>query len=365
MTGAKKLVAMAGVAAACVAGVALLGASSAGASPTPPAHNAPAQTHPGQTPPRASTPASTTSTPASAGQGSGHSAGHHAEPPASAHGTPAQPTTGHGHEPAEVPAANAHAEPASSATPDPLAPTYFGTTPDAGTVVQILLDGNARWVNGNVQSPSTDAATRRETALSGQHPFATILTCADSRIPVERVFDRGVGELFVVRVAGNIVAETEAGTIEYGVEHLGTPVVVIMGHTGCGAVAAACEGGEAHGNVRFLIGEITPAVRRAATLHPSAEGAELVAAAVRENVMQSMFDLLATSESVRSAVDRGDVQLVGAIYDLSSGKVEFLGEHPWQDGLISVMNERGAVGAANPRHQMTADAETTGGRAGH
>lgn len=247
---------------------------------------------------------------------------------------------------------------------DALVPTYFGQTPDADTALAVLRDGNARWVSGHTQNPRTDESTRRDTAQNGQHPFATILTCADSRIPVERVFDRGVGELFVVRVAGNIVAETEAGTMEYGVEHLHTPVIVVMGHTGCGAVKAACEGVDAGGNVRFLLGEIEPAVRRAATMHPSMEGVELLEASVRENVMQSMFDLLATSESIRTSVDNGTVTLVGAVYNIETGEVEWIGEHPWQDGLISVLHDRlGLPG----RNTATAgvDAETTGGRDGH
>jgi len=250
------------------------------------------------------------------------------------------------------------------ATPDALVATYFGQTPDAETALTVLRDGNARWVSGHTQNPRTDESTRRDTAENGQHPFATILTCADSRIPVERVFDRGIGELFVVRVAGNVVAETEAGTMEYGVEHLHTPLIVVMGHTGCGAVKAACEGGEAGGNVRFLIGEIEPAVRRAATMHPLMQGAELLGVAVRENVMQSMFDLLATSESIRTSVDNGTVRLVGAVYDISTGEVEWIGEHPWQDGLISVVHDRlGLPGRGTATAEVMT--ETTGGRAGH
>ncbi|MEZ6233553.1 MAG: carbonic anhydrase [Phycisphaerales bacterium] len=254
--------------------------------------------------------------------------------------------------------------------PDPLVDTYSGAIPDAPTVLAILEDGNNRWVTGHCQSPRTDESARRDAADSPEQPFATILTCADSRIPVERIFDRGVGELFVLRVAGNVVTSSEAGSVEYGVGHLHTPVVVVMGHTGCGAVAAACEGGHnARGtsvNTRFLLGEIEPAVRRAATLNPSAEGDELVAAAVRENVLQSMLDLLSTSDTVRSAVDRGETTLVGAIYDLRTGRVEWLGEHPYQSGLISVMHQRGPIDAGLPgRVQGPVTAEATGGREGN
>jgi carbonic anhydrase len=271
---------------------------------------------------------------------------------------PAPPTT----TPAARSTVTADPATAEAAAPlDELLPTYSGSTPDAATVLSILSDGNARWVSGHTQSPNTDEGARRDAADHGQHPFATILTCADSRLPVERIFDRGVGELFVARVAGNVVDSNEAGTIEYAVEHLGTPVVVIMGHTGCGAVKAAVDGAGGHGNVRLVIGQIEPAVRRAATVHPSADGEELVNLSVRENVMQSMFDLLATSDAVRSAVDNGRIQLVGAVYDLRSGEVEWLGSHPWEEGLISVMQQRQqpGLGAATRDH---ATAEVTGGR---
>ena len=123
------------------------------------------------------------------------------------------------------------------------------STPTADEALALLTQGNQRWVDGTTTNPSTDAERREALAENGQHPFVTILTCADSRIPVERVFDRGVGELFVVRVAGNVAGSSETGTIEYGVGHLKTRLLVVMGHTKCGAVAAACSGAELHGHV--------------------------------------------------------------------------------------------------------------------
>lgn len=360
MSRTQKLALTAGFAVLLITGSSLIPATSAAAEPQPSAH-APAQVHPGQPTPRTGTPRPAHTQPATT---HAPTAPAHADPHADTHSADSHTADAHAtdhadsHDPAHAPAST------PSTTPDTLTPTYFGQTPDADTALTVLRDGNARWVSGNTQNPHSDESTRRETAENGQHPFATILTCADSRIPVERVFDRGIGELFVIRVAGNVVAQTEAGTIEYGVEHLNTPVIVVMGHTGCGAVKAACEGAETHGNIRSLITEIEPAVRRASTMHPSLEGAELADAAVRENVMQSMFDLLATSQTIRSAVDNGTVTIVGAIYNIATGEVEFLGQHPWQDGLISVMSDH----AANtPRNQATADAsdETTGGRAGH
>lgn len=396
MTGARKLALCAGAAAVLAVGAAhhMPRARAAMTEPQPghgTAHGQPSG-HPGQgarnPTPRQTTPSAGHGTTghgtaghaatghgttghgaASSGHGSGHATDSHAgthgtDAPSGSHAAAADGTHGDGHGSGHGDGhADAHAVAAHTAQ-DELVPTYFGQTPDADTALAVLRDGNARWVSGHTQSPRTDESTRRDTAENGQHPFATILTCADSRIPVERVFDRGVGELFVVRVAGNIVAETEAGTMEYGVEHLHTPVIVVMGHTGCGAVKAACEGVDAGGNVRFLLGEIEPAVRRAATMHPSMEGVELLEASVRENVMQSMFDLLATSESIRTNVDNGTVRLVGAVYNISTGEVEWMGEHPWQDGLISVLHDRlGLPGRGTATAGV--ETETTGGRDGH
>jgi len=219
--------------------------------------------------------------------------------------------------------------------------------------IQWLREGNERWASGKTRSPNSDAQRRKETAAGGQTPFAAVLTCADSRLPVERVFDRGVGDVFVARVAGNVVGPHCAGTLEYGIEHLHVPVVVVMGHTKCGAVKAACEGGKAGGNVDSLLEEIKPAVARARSAHPDEDADALVDDAVRENVWQSVFDLLKTSAVVREGVHAGTVKLVGAVCDISTGKVEFLGEHPWQEQLLQAMAgapEGHAAQAEEPKH---------------
>ena len=207
----------------------------------------------------------------------------------------------------------------------------------ADEALAMLKEGNARWVSGNTTSPNSDASRRRETA-AGQHPFVTVITCADSRCPVERLFDRGVGEVFVSRVAGNVIGDHAAGTIEYGVEHLHTPLVLVMGHTGCGAVKAAAANAHPGHNIDSLIAEITPAVERARQTQPNATGEEFLNIAVRENVYQQMFDLLKTSPLTATMVQNGQVKLIGAVYDISTGKVEFIGEHPWQQQLIEAMN---------------------------
>lgn len=209
------------------------------------------------------------------------------------------------------------------------------TTPDAA--IEALRAGNERWISGKTTSPNTDAARRESTATNGQKPFATIYTCADSRLPVERMFDQGVGDVFVLRIAGNVIGAHETGTIEYGVEHLHTPVMVVMGHTQCGAVTAACSNVHASESIESLLNEIKPAIDRARLLHPEATDAKLVEYAVNENVWESVFQLFRNSETVRTLVQDGKVKVVGAVCNISTGKVDFLGEHPWQSQLLQAM----------------------------
>lgn len=211
----------------------------------------------------------------------------------------------------------------------------------ADGALSALREGNLRWVAGKVESPNTDAARRRRVADEGQKPFATILTCADSRLPVERVFDRGVGELFVVRVAGNVVGTPESGTIEYGVEHLGTPLIVVMGHSKCGAVKAACAGEKVGGNIDALLENIKPAVDRARASNEHGAEEDVLDAAVRENVWQSVFALLKQSPTLVESVREGKVKIVGAVCEISTGRVEFLGQHPWQGQLMEAMAAAG------------------------
>lgn len=206
--------------------------------------------------------------------------------------------------------------------------------PTADEALAMLREGNARWVAGKSQSPNADAAARDE-AAKGQKPFVSVLGCADSRVPLERLFDRGVGEIFAVRVAGNVAGDSETGTLEYGVGHLHTPLLVVMGHSKCGAVAAAASGAEVHGKVASLIAHVQPAVNRAKASNPNASGDELVALAVRENVWQSIADLLRESSAVREAVEAGKLTVVGAVYDIASGEVSFMGRHPWQTEVVA------------------------------
>jgi carbonic anhydrase len=253
--------------------------------------------------------------------------------------------------PATPPAALQPAPPAPSpprfapapAAPGSQSPATVESDPvlTADAAIALLKEGNERWINGANQNPNIDPARRQRLAAEGQHPFVTVLTCADSRIPLERVFDRGVGDIFAVRVAGNVAGGSEVGTIEYGAEHLHMPLLVVMGHSKCGAVQAAVANADVHGFVKKLIADIEPAVARARRNNPELDSNQLMPIAVKENVWQSVFDLLKASDVCRGLVKSQQLRVIGAVYDLSSGKVEWLGEHPWQGELLTALETQG------------------------
>ena len=215
----------------------------------------------------------------------------------------------------------------------------------ADEALQHLKDGNQRFVDGKTKNPNSDAARRTETAKEGQHPFVTILGCSDSRVPLERVFDYGIGDLFVVRVAGNVAGSDELGSIEYAAGHLHTPLLVVLGHTKCGAVGAAVEKAPVAGFLKPLVALIAPAVERAHEKTPQAAGDALVVAAIKENVWQSIADTLTKSAEVRELVETGKLKVVGALYNVETGQVEWLGPHPEQDRLLHAEKKEEAKGA--------------------
>jgi carbonic anhydrase len=197
-----------------------------------------------------------------------------------------------------------------------------------------LEEGNQRFVEGKNTFPDINAERRRETAQNGQHPFATIISCSDSRLPVEILFDQGIGDTFVIRVAGNVCNTDEIGSAEYGAEHLGTPVLVVLGHGKCGAVTAVVKGGELPGSIPALVHGIIPAVEKAKHSHPDAQGDALVTAAIEANVWQSIEDLLKKSPLLGERVQEGKLKIVGALYDIEDGHIKLLGEHPEQSRLL-------------------------------
>ena len=210
-------------------------------------------------------------------------------------------------------------------------------TPD--DVLQKLRDGNSRFVSGDSKYPNSSQARRTETAVNGQHPYATVIACSDSRVPVEMIFDAGIGDVFVIRVAGNVADVDEIGSIEYGVDHLETPVLVVLGHTHCGAVTAVAQNAPVHGSIPRLVDNIQPAVERVKKEHPEMDEAAIIAEAVKQNVWQTIHDLLHNSVAARERVHNGSLKIVGAIYDIASGRVDWMGPFTDQEWIMTGLNE--------------------------
>jgi carbonic anhydrase len=202
-----------------------------------------------------------------------------------------------------------------------------------GEALKMLKDGNTRYLEGKATHPHQDAARRAMTAGQGQHPFVAVLACSDSRVPPELLFDQGIGDLFVVRVAGNVAATDEIGTLEF-VDSLGIPLLVVLGHSQCGAVTAVVENAKLPPNIAALVALIKPAAAKAKADNPEAATETLVSAAVKENVWQAMEDILHKSPLIKAAVKAGKTKLVGAVYELDTGRVQWLGPLPGQDKLL-------------------------------
>jgi carbonic anhydrase len=186
-----------------------------------------------------------------------------------------------------------------------------------------LKSGNARFVSGKSHFPRQQKEVLAELA-KGQQPYATILGCSDSRVPPELVFDAGFGELFIIRVAGNVLGPSIAGTLQYAGLHLHTPLFVVMGHEGCGAVQAAIaskyHGAQQAGRIEVLLENILPALDGLdATQSPEA----LMKEAVEANVRWTMRAMLESPEAKARGAE-GGIKLVGAIYELATGRVRFL-----------------------------------------
>jgi carbonic anhydrase len=203
---------------------------------------------------------------------------------------------------------------------------------DYEKALESLMKGNERFVAGKPAAKEVGEAARKE-LVKGQHPIATILTCSDSRVPPEHIFDKGLGEIFVIRTAGNITDKVCLGTIEYGVEHLHTPVLMIMGHTHCGAVKATIEAveskdahghGEDAGNIGTLVETIKPAVEKAQKEDPKHEN--LADKSVEENVKLVYQTILEKSPIVKKLVEEKKLKIVLAIYSMETGKVKLLNE---------------------------------------
>lgn len=195
-----------------------------------------------------------------------------------------------------------------------------------------LRDGNLRFASGEGRRDLVVDEVERARLVDGQAPFATVLGCSDSRVPTEIVFDQGLGDLFVIRVAGNVVASSQIGSVEFAAGKLGTPLVVVLGHTGCGAVRATLEELRRDAadsdpvpspHLRSIVERIRPAVQSLLETGLAADPAALERSAVRANVRASANQLRHGSAVLEQLVEDGELLIVGAEYSLESGEVDF------------------------------------------
>ena len=201
--------------------------------------------------------------------------------------------------------------------------TQAGMTADEA--LKSLLDGNQRYISNQMTGQKLCDLPTRESLTKSQKPYAIILSCSDSRVPPEIIFDKGLGEIFVVRVAGNIADPVILGSIEYGAEHLGSPLIMVLGHERCGAVTAAVESkGKPEGNLGSIINNLAPAVKQAKKNSAGKPKPALVETAIDDNVAMVAAALTSKSKVLKHLVAEGKVKIVGAKYDLDDGKVSLL-----------------------------------------
>ena len=195
----------------------------------------------------------------------------------------------------------------------------MATSLTADEALQKLMDGNRRHASGSAMHPNQSSARRQE-ALHGQRPFAAVLGCADSRVSPEILFDQGIGDLFAVRVAGNVADDFVLGSLEYAVEHLGVPLIVVLGHQSCGAVTAALqEGSAASGHIARLVMAIRPAVDQVRW-----QPGDLLANAIDANTKRAAYQVASSAPVLSGAVQAGRLKVVAARYDIDSGLVTLL-----------------------------------------
>jgi len=196
-------------------------------------------------------------------------------------------------------------------------------TPDK--VLADLMEGNTRFLTGKIHDP--EITKRIANSASGQYPKAVVLSCVDSRVPVEMVLDQGIGDLFVARVAGNVEDQDQLGSMEFATKLAGAKLVFVLGHSACGAVRAACEDGPPLGNLTGLLGKIRPAVGAVEGFKPqerTSANKDFVEKVIVQNVRQTMADIRKDSPVLAEMEASGKIKIVGGIYDLNTGKVTVL-----------------------------------------
>jgi len=193
-------------------------------------------------------------------------------------------------------------------------------TPEAA--LKLLKAGNERFQKNELMQVNLSSA-KREQLLNAQHPIAVIITCSDSRVPPEFIFNQGLGDLFVVRVAGNVIDKIELGSVEYAVKHLKTPLIVVMGHQHCGAIEAAVEesGKVQQGNIGAILEKIEPSVKK--VKWKSLKGENLVEEVTNENIYNSSREIK-QSKVIKQQLEKGNIKIVEAKYILKSGVVQWL-----------------------------------------
>ena len=218
----------------------------------------------------------------------------------------------------------------------------------ADEALTLLKNGNERFVEGSSAQPrnAVEKKNMENNAAQDGYAFATILSCADSRVPVERIFDAKIMDVFVVRVAGNVISNDVTASIEYGVVAVHTPIVVILGHTDCGAVgAAALEVKSQSGEITIspavdsLLERIKPAVRTVKKEHPELKEKALWEASIKQNVWLALEDLFRASQPISDLYGKGMVRIICAEYNMSTGKVKWFEEKKVQDIYRRVMAE--------------------------
>ena len=194
-------------------------------------------------------------------------------------------------------------------------------TPD--TVLQRLKDGNRRFVNNNVTARDHSSLVRQ--ASFGQFPKAVILSCVDSRIPVEDVFDKGIGDIFVARVAGNIINDDILGSMEFGCKVSGAKLIVVLGHSSCGAVKSAIDQVKL-GNITTLLNKIQPAVMKSQnfTGEKTSKNEEFANLVGRNNVLNSIEVIKSKSAILKEMIEKGQIKIIGAFYEMKTGEVTFI-----------------------------------------
>jgi len=200
--------------------------------------------------------------------------------------------------------------------------TQNSMTPDA--VLQDLMVGNERFVGSNMEERGYQEQRKR--TIGGQFPKAVVLSCIDSRVPIETIFDQGIGDVFVARVAGNFENIDILGSLEYSCKAAGSKLVMVLGHESCGAVSAACDGVKM-GNITSMLANIMPAVKKSSQEvegEASSSNKEFVASAVANNVRLTIDRIRKKSAILKDMEAAGDIKIVGGVYSLSSGKVELL-----------------------------------------